>query len=173
MGIIFFKCQVNSKNVLVGEFDASDLELNSDARCIIFTLFVFLITIVLFNLLNALAVSDTAAIREKGELVDLCQRINVLESYEKIIFNEQSNTNFLGPKLRSFISLFPKTIPHGKIIIRAGKNNEILTFKTQANHSSKDDIEHASELELQDMTRKSFRKIAINEDFLSKLQKYT
>lgn len=138
---------------------------------LIFTLFVFLITIVLFNLLNALAVSDTQAIREKGELVDLIQRINVLESYEKIIFNEQSNTNFLGPKLRSFISLFPKTIPGGKIIIRAAKNNEILTFK--ANHSSRDDIEHASELELHDLTRKSFRKIAINEDFLSKLQKYT
>ena len=165
------------------------MDLNSDAQCIIFTLFVFLITIVLFNLviilksktfkflhkfqqkLNALAVSDTAAIREKGELVDLIQRINVLESYEKIIFNEQSNNNFLGPKLRSFISLFPKTIPFGKIIIRAGKNNEILTLK--ANHSSRDDIEHASELELQNMSRKSFRKIAINEDFLSKLQKYT
>lgn len=154
-----------------GEFDATDMDLNSDASCIIFTIFVFLITIVLFNLLNALAVSDTAAIREKGELVDLIQRINVLESYEKIIFNEQSNTNILAPKLRAFISLFPSTIPHGKIIIRTGKNNEILTLK--ANQSSKDDIEHASELELRDLTRKSFRKIAINEDFLSKLQKYT
>lgn len=144
--------------------------MNSDASCIIFTLFVFLITIVLFNLLNALAVSDTAAIREKGELVDLIQRINVLESYEKIIFNEQSNNNFLGPKLRKFISLFPSTIPHGKVIVRTGKNNEILTLKS--NQQSKD-VENASELELRDLTRKSFRKIAINDDFLAKLQKYT
>lgn len=156
----------------IGEFDATDLDLSSQASCIIFTLFVFLITIVLFNLLNALAVSDTAAIREKGELVDLIQRVNVLNSYEKIIFNEQSNNNFLGPKLRSFMSLFPKTIPHGKIIIRTGKNNEILTLR--ANQSSRDDIEHASDLELRKInTRKSFRKIAINEDFLSNLQKYT
>ncbi|KAL7015447.1 hypothetical protein ACKWTF_016460 [Chironomus riparius] len=160
--------------MLTGEFDATDLDLNSSAYCIIFTLFVFLITIVLFNLLNALAVSDTAEIRKKGELIDLIQRIDVLESYEKIIFNEQSTNSWLGPKLRSFISLFPLTIPHGKIIIRASKNNEILTFKPSkmAPNLSRD-LESSDSIEINAITKKSFRKLHLNEDFLSKLQKYS
>jgi hypothetical protein len=47
--------------MLTGEFDASSLDLdeNGASYCIIFLLFVFLVTIVLFNLLNALAVDDT------------------------------------------------------------------------------------------------------------------
>lgn len=47
--------------MLTGEFDASSLNLDSNGAsyCIIFLLFVFLVTIVLFNLLNALAVDDT------------------------------------------------------------------------------------------------------------------
>lgn len=47
--------------MLTGEFDASalDLDRNGASYSIIFLLFVFLVTIVLFNLLNALAVDDT------------------------------------------------------------------------------------------------------------------
>ncbi|KAG5666877.1 hypothetical protein PVAND_014885 [Polypedilum vanderplanki] len=159
--------------MLTGEFDATDLPLNSTSYLLIFTLFVFLITIVLFNLLNALAVSDTAEIRKKGELIDLVQRINVLESYEKIIFNEQSNNSWLGPKLRAFISLFPKTIPNGRIIIRASKNNEILTFRPKVSSSSLPKLESNQSVELENFSRKSFRKINFNDDLLAKLQKYS
>lgn len=149
------------------------MNLNSGAYVAIFTLFVFLITIVLFNLLNALAVSDTAEIRKKGELIDLIQRIDVLESYERIIFNDQSNS-WLGPKLRSFISLFPGTIPHGKIIIRASKNNEILTFKPTRNGLKLSrDMDSSEDLELQAISRKSFRKLNFNEELLAKLQIYS
>lgn len=47
--------------MLTGEFDASalDLDRNGAFYSLIFLLFVFIITIVLFNLLNALAVDDT------------------------------------------------------------------------------------------------------------------
>lgn len=47
--------------MLTGEFDASALELdqNDGFNSAFFLLFVFLITIVLFNLLNALAIDDT------------------------------------------------------------------------------------------------------------------
>jgi hypothetical protein len=47
--------------MLTGEFEAASLDLDGFGAiyCLIFLLFVFMITIVLFNLLNALAVSDT------------------------------------------------------------------------------------------------------------------
>lgn len=45
--------------MLTGEFEFGNLEIHEASNYIIFVLFVFLITIVLFNLLNALAVSDT------------------------------------------------------------------------------------------------------------------
>jgi ankyrin repeat protein len=158
--------------MLTGEFDASDIgELNNVFVCIIFILFVFVCTIVLFNLLNALAVSDTQAIKAKGEIIDLIQRIEVLDSYERIIFNRESKMNSkLGPWLRSFISLFPNTIPNGKIIIRPSRNNEILTFKS----SDLGKLENKSfgDMEISTPTR-SFRRVTINEKLLLKLQKYS
>jgi hypothetical protein len=44
--------------MLTGEFEFENLELNATSNYIIFVIFVFVITIVLFNLLNALAVSE-------------------------------------------------------------------------------------------------------------------
>lgn len=156
--------------MLTGEFDATDMNLDSSTICIIFTLFVFLVTIVLFNLLNALAVSDTQAIKAKGETIDLIQRIQVLDSYERIIFNRNSRMKSrVGPWLRSFISLFPSTIPNGKIIIRPSRANEILTFKPNQTLRNLD----ASTLELEAISNRSFRKITINEQLLARLQKYS
>lgn len=45
--------------MLTGELEFGNLAIHEASNYIIFVLFVFLITIVLFNLLNALAVSDT------------------------------------------------------------------------------------------------------------------
>lgn len=156
--------------MLTGEFDATDMKLEGSAICIIFTLFVFLVTIVLFNLLNALAVSDTQAIKSKGEIIDLIQRIHVLDSYERIIFNRNSKmTSQAGPWLRSFISLFPHIIPNGKIIIRPSRNNEILTFRP--NTSSRNMNNSFDQLEA--ISHRSFRRVTINEQLLAKLQKYS
>lgn len=156
--------------MLTGEFDATDLKLEGSAVCIIFTMFVFLVTIVLFNLLNALAVSDTQAIKSKGEIIDLIQRIQVLDSYERIIFNRHATlTSQAGPWLRSFISLFPHIIPNGKIIIRPSKNNEILTFKTNVSARNRNN----SLDELEAISHRSFRRVTINGQLLAKLQKYS
>lgn len=45
--------------MLTGEFEFGNLEITEASNYIIFVLFVFVVAIVLFNLLNALAVSDT------------------------------------------------------------------------------------------------------------------
>lgn len=44
--------------MLTGEFEFENLELGTSSNYVIFVIFVFVITIVLFNLLNALAVSE-------------------------------------------------------------------------------------------------------------------
>lgn len=52
--------------MLTGEFDAGDIKFDSIYTYFIFLLFVFFMTIVLFNLLNGLAVSDTQVSRAKN-----------------------------------------------------------------------------------------------------------
>ena len=154
--------------MLTGEFDASSLALEkSGAYSLIFLLFVFLITIVLFNLLNALAIDDTQQIRIEGELVDFCERINVLNKYERMILGRNWRL------LKNMISVFPYTIPHGKIIIHPEKNNEILTYKVS--NSNKDiSINMGDEQELQNLNNNiSLKRIIPNKAISDKLQKYS
>ncbi|CAK9804476.1 Transient receptor potential cation channel protein painless [Anthophora plagiata] len=72
--------------MLTGEFDANDIPfiLHPILSHLVFVFFVFLIAIVLFNLLNGLAVSDTADILGKAELVGLISRIRVLAYIENV-----------------------------------------------------------------------------------------
>ncbi|KOX77755.1 Transient receptor potential cation channel protein painless [Melipona quadrifasciata] len=72
--------------MLTGEFDANDIPFVSHPILshLVFILFVFLIAIVLFNLLNGLAVSDTAEILGKAELIGLISRIRVLAYIENL-----------------------------------------------------------------------------------------
>lgn len=154
--------------MLTGEFDASSLALEkSGAYSIIFLLFVFLITIVLFNLLNALAIDDTQQIRIEGELVDFCERINVLNKYERMILGRNWRW------LKKMISVFPYTIPHGKIVIHPDKNNEILTYKVS--NSNKDiSINIGDEQELQNLNNNiALKRIIPNKAISDKLQKYS
>ena len=51
--------------MFVGELEFSDIPFNSPFSYIFFLLFIFLIVVVLMNLLNGLAVSDTGLIREE------------------------------------------------------------------------------------------------------------
>lgn len=114
--------------MLTGEFEFGNLNIHETSNYIIFVLFVFLITIVLFNLLNALAVSDTQVIMAEGQLTDLMQRISVLNKYERIISNGNSS---IARWLRGTINVFRLWIPSGKIIVYPDVNNEIKTSCNQ------------------------------------------
>jgi len=59
--------------MLTGEFDAGDIKFTSVYTYLIFLLFVIFMTIVLFNLLNGLAVSDTQV--GPSELIFPCPRL--------------------------------------------------------------------------------------------------
>ena len=64
---------VKTTTMFVGELEFSDIPINLDSHLaplayVYFLSFVFLIVVVLMNLLNGLAVSDTGIIREKAEI---------------------------------------------------------------------------------------------------------
>ncbi|XP_065365365.1 transient receptor potential cation channel protein painless-like [Calliphora vicina] len=63
--------------MFTGEFDASSLNLDSFYKYWLFLSFV-LFAIILFNLLNGLAVSDTQVIRDQAEFNDILCRIDAL-----------------------------------------------------------------------------------------------
>lgn len=115
--------------MLTGEFDASDIPFVSHPiwSHIVFVLFVFLIAIVLFNLLNGLAVNDTAEILCKAELVGLISRIRLICYIEDIAIGKPFRScygnscsirwnpfGFLAKK----ILLFPRYLRNGRINVK-------------------------------------------------------
>lgn len=89
---------------------------------ILFLLFLFLVTIVLYNLLNALAVSDTQEIKRDAKLIDLNQRIMTMNESEEAIFQRTSR---MGNWLKEVISMFPKTLPEGNITVKPNRSYRI------------------------------------------------
>ena len=88
-------------------------------------------------------------IKSEGELVDLCQRINVLNKYEKIILSRSGSWHWL----KSIISVFPYTIPDGNITILPNKSNEVLALKSRetGNRDISIKIDDVQEQELQNL----------------------
>lgn len=72
--------------MLTGEFDAGSIEFayNSFSYAV-FVVFVFLISTVLLNLLNGLAINDTQEIKAEAELTELIYRAKLLAKYEEIL----------------------------------------------------------------------------------------
>lgn len=104
-------------------------------------------------------------------MVDLCQRISVLNKYERIILSRSGSWRWL----KSIISIFPHTIPNGKIVIRPNKSNEILAMKSR--QSSRDvsiKIEDGQEQELQNLNNNSsLQEIIPSRLIKQKLEKYS
>jgi hypothetical protein len=78
--------------MFAGEFDASSLTFETlpYTSHVIFLLFVFLMAIILLNLLNGLAVSDTHAIRRKAETLSLVARVRLILKIEASVRALQS-----------------------------------------------------------------------------------
>jgi hypothetical protein len=97
---------------------------------ILFMMFLFLVTIVLYNLLNALAVSDTQEIKRDAKLIDLKQRIMTMYESEEAIFRRHSR---IGNWLKMVISMFPKTIPEGFIVVKPNRSLRVLIASNKGN----------------------------------------
>lgn len=65
-------------------------------------------------------------IKAEGQLVDLMQRISVLNKYERIIANGNSS---IARWLRGTVNVFRYWIPTGRIVVFPDKGNEIKTIR--------------------------------------------
>ena len=84
---------VKTTTMFVGELEFSDIAVNLDshlaplAYCF-FLSFVFLIVVVLMNLLNGLAVSDTGTIREKAEIFSYRSQVETISTFESMLLGD-------------------------------------------------------------------------------------
>ncbi|XP_025190493.1 transient receptor potential cation channel protein painless [Melanaphis sacchari] len=128
--------------MLTGEFDtfgSLPFSLHPIVSHALFLLFIFLIAIVLVNLLNGLAVSDTQAIRADAEIVAHVSRVKLIHYFEKMavenpfswIHKAQSHINNSRYNIFSLctrrfylkIRLFPDALQDSEIKILTNQRN--------------------------------------------------
>lgn len=140
--------------MLTGEFEAANIKFqNNGLSYIIFLLFLFFVAIVIFNLMNGLAVSDTAAIKAEAELIGLSQKVDVISKYENAIKAKSTGacTNIIFYVFPSnFLHLFPEYLPCFSIIIKPNQSNAIYIPKPlrPSETESVIDVETQSHIEL-------------------------
>ena len=82
---------VKTFSMFVGELEFSDIPFNSPFSYFFFLTFVFLIVVVLMNLLNGLAVSDTGLIREEAEIHAHVSRVEVISQAEATLLGDPAH----------------------------------------------------------------------------------
>ncbi|XP_034476813.1 transient receptor potential cation channel protein painless [Drosophila innubila] len=118
--------------MLTGEFDAGDIKFDSVPTYLIFLLFVFFMTIVLFNLLNGLAVSDTQAIKAQAELNGAICRTNTLMRYEQVLTGRNGRTGFIVNSqpfrtiCQRLMNIYPNYMSVRQISILPNDGNKVL-----------------------------------------------
>ncbi|XP_026326925.1 transient receptor potential cation channel protein painless [Hyposmocoma kahamanoa] len=152
--------------MLTGEFDAGSIKFSTFpvTSHIIFMVFVFMIPIVLFNLLNGLAVSDTQEIKADAELVGHIARVKLISYFESVLIGNASDyTKPIGccswlpqsfqklytmkpqmlciKPLAKRISLFPHFLPMYRIIVKPNQENKIKIPRAEPLSKFGDDFE--------------------------------
>ncbi|KAH8233336.1 hypothetical protein KR026_007154, partial [Drosophila bipectinata] len=139
--------------MLTGEFDAGDIKFTSIYTYLIFLLFVFFMTIVLFNLLNGLAVSDTQvrykglrflslrltqsfyppqAIKTQAELNGAICRTNLLTRYELVLTGRQGRAGCLSTSqpfrsiIQRLLNIYPNYLGLRQISVLPNDGNKVL-----------------------------------------------
>lgn len=111
--------------MMLSDFDAIDLKPDDRFTAMVFLCFVLLITIILFNLINALAITDTQQIMKSAEIVDVRKRIRMIWTCEKIL-------KFM--KIDYFNLMDTNVIPDGKIFLNVNKDCFIRIKKNNENN---------------------------------------
>ncbi|EDW58890.2 LOW QUALITY PROTEIN: uncharacterized protein Dvir_GJ17169 [Drosophila virilis] len=156
--------------MLTGEFDAGDIKFDSIYTYFIFLLFVFFMTIVLFNLLNGLAVSDTQAIKAQAELNGAICRTNTLTRYEQVLTGRNGRTGFIVniEPVRSIcqrlMNIYPNYLCVRQISVLPNDGNKVLIPITDAY-----ELKELSNAHGNGKSRASFQPLATNAEQQKKL----
>ena len=84
---------IKTATMLTGELEFGDIPIDIDSKLaplayVFFLTFVFLIVVVLFNLLNGLAVSDTGIIRDKAEIFSYKTQVETISTFESMLLGD-------------------------------------------------------------------------------------
>lgn len=96
--------------MFVGELEFSNIPIDLESRMaplsyIFFLAFLFLIVVVLMNLLNGLAVSDTGRIQEKSEIVAYLSRVHTISYAESLLLGDPFDFLSSWPRLNWLTSV--------------------------------------------------------------------
>ena len=134
-----FLSVVKTMTMFVGELEFSDIPINIESsfmplNYIFFLTFVFLIVVVLMNLLNGLAVSDTGAIQEQAEIYSYLSRVETISYLESVLLGDPFDFLSNVPRFLSFLpscSVFRQLYRSKslrKIFTKLGASNILLFF---------------------------------------------
>ncbi|XP_024876194.1 uncharacterized protein LOC112457408 [Temnothorax curvispinosus] len=120
--------------MFTGEFDAKDISFSAYPvwSRIVLVLFIFHIVIVLFNLLNGLAINNIAEILNKAEIIGLISQVRLIACFERMTVGKpfcwNSKWTWSNPFNFFFnkILLFPHYLKCGKISFKPYDDNLIV-----------------------------------------------
>uniref|UniRef100_A0A182VYC1 Ion transport domain-containing protein n=1 Tax=Anopheles minimus TaxID=112268 RepID=A0A182VYC1_9DIPT len=141
--------------MLTGEFEAANIKFQqSSLSYVIFTLFLFFVSIVLFNLMNGLAVSDTATIKAESEIIGITQKVFLINKYENALKTSIPIRRVTTCLARWFpsnmLQLFSSAQLLKYIAVKPNKSNAIMvsSLVPQYRHDAKQgDVELGKQLE--------------------------
>jgi ankyrin repeat protein len=96
---------IKTSTMFVGEIEFSDIPISTDSSTwplgyLYLLTFIFLIVVVLMNLLNGLAVSDTAVIQDQAEIVTYVIRVETISCFEAVLLGDPFNFLANWPAVR-------------------------------------------------------------------------
>ncbi|XP_040153163.1 transient receptor potential cation channel protein painless [Anopheles arabiensis] len=117
--------------MLTGEFEAANIKFQqSSLSYFVFALFLFFVSIVLFNLMNGLAVSDTATIKAESEIIGITQKVFLINKYENALKTSKpircitERMAWLFPS--NSLQLFSNNQPLKYIAVKPNQSNAIM-----------------------------------------------
>ena len=134
-----FLSVVKTMTMFVGELEFSDIPINLESALmpvnfIFFLTFVFLIVVVLVNLLNGLAVSDTGVIQEQAEIYSYLSRVETISYLESVLLGDPFDFLSNVPRVLKFVpscSVFRQLYRSNvlrKVFTKLGASNILLFF---------------------------------------------
>jgi ankyrin repeat protein len=154
--------------MLMGEFDISSIPFYfvPGLSYVIFIFFVFLVPLVMVNLLNGLAVSDTQAIKNDAELVSIESMIETIFYFETMLLGDPLACpcpmetkyqcccwpKYIHPKLRCVrnlfknVFLFPNSLPNNELKVFPNLGHRIIIFPSTVYPKKKPNNDVATEM---------------------------